>query len=100
MSVFAANCLPNRKVSQNTPINWVLRLICVWFTEPKGPSTPKAPKNQTSNQSVDTSSGQTTGQTTGQTYQSPEYYSYNPNSFYDFMIDMSKYRLKQPSNKS
>jgi len=32
-------------------------------------------------------------------YKNPEYYQYNPMSFYDIEKDMASYRLKQPSNK-
>jgi len=34
------------------------------------------------------------------TYRSPEYYSHNADSFYDYMVQMDKYRLTQPSNKT
>ncbi|RWS30299.1 uncharacterized protein B4U80_06452 [Leptotrombidium deliense] len=33
-------------------------------------------------------------------YKAPEYYQHNAMSFNDFMVEMQKYRLPQPSNKS
>lgn len=32
-------------------------------------------------------------------YKNPEYYQYNPMSFYDIEKEMSPFRLTQPSNK-
>jgi len=33
------------------------------------------------------------------TYKAQEYFTHNEWSFLDYMVDMNRYRLKQPSNK-
>ncbi len=34
----------------------------------------------------------------GKTYQVPEYYAYNPYSYFDYEKDMNKQRLQQPKS--
>ncbi|CAG2101322.1 unnamed protein product [Medioppia subpectinata] len=66
-------------------------------TNPSKGSSKKAPKAAAA---PEVASATSSGQIDDGNYRSPEYYGHNANSFYDYMIDMSKYRLKQPSNKS